>query len=437
MNRALWILISICITGTLIWTIRRDLHLIKLTSGDIRNRIVGARLQKDNQSPYFYKWKNGDGIRYYDPGNFNANAVSVSTASPFFHILLYPLAEFRQYTINRIWLALQYLLLAISVFLSLKLTGTVPQKIAVLTAGTGILFTEGWISMIIYGQLYLIPPFLAIAFIYYFQNNKAPAHALISGTIFIVAILIRPTILLFFLPFIFLVNKYTRHYKILFFIPSVLLLSWILTSSTQRQLWTDYRNNIQEHVKIHYLKDTTFKVNDPDPHYAEWEGMNYNEMVTEYKKGLFINHSQDVNFSTLISDIFHVKIPLPLLAGLFFIIAGIMFLVFWAAYTDGSTFYNFPLLGYSLYMLCDFFSPINRYQYYAVQWVCPLLIAGVIFTFRFRKTYALIMICLILNIVSAPLIKMEHTLGEYLWLACFFYLSLFYHKQKDVNIIRV
>ena len=146
MNRALWILISICITGTLIWTIRRDLHLIKLTSGDIRNRIVGARLQKDNQSPYFYKWKNGDGIRYYDPGNFNANAVSVSTASPFFHILLYPLAEFRQYTINRIWLALQYLLLAISVFLSLKLTGTVPQKIAVLTAGTGILFTEGWIS---------------------------------------------------------------------------------------------------------------------------------------------------------------------------------------------------------------------------------------------------------------------------------------------------
>lgn len=432
MSRAWWIFISFLITGALTWTITRDLHLIKLTSGDIRNRIVGAHLQKDNKSPYFYKWKNGDGIRYYDPENFNAYAVAASTASPFFHILLYPVAEFPQYTINKIWLALQYLLLAISVFLCIKLTDTVPQKIAVLIAGTGILFTEGWISMIVFGQLYLIPPFLAIAFIYYFKNTKDPVHALISGAVFIIAVLIRPTVLLFFLPFIFLVNKYARHYKILFFIPSVLLLSWILASSTQRQLWADYRNNIREQVKIHYLKDTTFKVNDPDPHYAEWEGMNYNEMVKESKKGWFINHSQDVNFSTLVSDIFHVKLPLPLLISLFFITAGIMFLVFWAAYTDGSTFYNCSLLGYSLYMLCDFFSPINRYQYYAVQWICPLLIAGIIFTFRFRKTYALIVICLILNIINTSFIKMEHTLGEYLWLACFFYLSVFYRKQKNI-----
>jgi len=437
MSQSRWIFISLFIAGALAWTITRDLHLIKLTPGDIRNRIVGARLQKDNKSPYFYKWKNGDGIRYYDPENFNGYAVAVSTASPFFHILLYPVAAFPQYAINKIWLALQYLLLIISVFLCIRLTYTVPQKIAVLIAGTGILFTEGWISMIVLGQLYLIPAFLAIAFIYYFRNNKSPVYALISGAIFIVAVLIRPTSLLFFFPFIFLANKYAGYYKILFFIPSLLLLFWMFTSSTQKQLWADYKRNIQEQVKIHYLNDTTFQVNDPDPHYTEWEGMNYDEMVKESQKGWFVNHSQDVNFSTLVSDIFHIKIPLLLLVSLFLTAACIMFLVFWTAYTARHTFYNSALLGFSLYMLCDFFSPINRYQYYAVQWVCPLLVAGVIFTFRFRKAYALIVLCLILNIINTPFIKMEHTLGEYLWLACFFYLSVFYHTQKISNITPV
>lgn len=416
----------------LAWTITRDSHLIKLKTGDIRNRVVGARLQKDNQSPYFYKWKTGDSIRYYDPANFYPYAVSPATASPFFHILLYPIADFEQRTINWIWLVLQYLLLAVSVFLCLGLARTIPQKTAVMIAGIGILFTEGWINMIVLGQLYLIPPFLAIVFVYFFRNKKSYINAFISGLIFIIAVLIRPTILFFFLPFILLSKKYGRGYKILFAIPSVLLLAWIFTSNTQRQLWKDYRRNIDEQVKVHYAGNPTLTVSEPDPHYTKWEGLDYDEMTREAKKGWFINKSQHVNFFYLAFDVFHIRLSLQMLVSLFFIAAIVMFIVFAFVQRGDRSFYNFPLLGCALYMLCDFFSPIDRYQYYAVQWLCPLLIAAIIFTFRFWKTYFLITICLVLNIVNVGFIKMEHTIGEYLWLLCFFYLAVFY-KQKALE----
>ncbi|MBX3252663.1 MAG: DUF2029 domain-containing protein [Chitinophagaceae bacterium] len=430
MTRTYRIFIGIVVVGALIWTIIRDWHLIKLMPGDIRNRVVGARLQKDNQSPYFYKWKAGDGIRYYDPGNFYSYSASPSTASPFFHILLYPLADLEQQAFNKIWLALQYLLLTVSVFLCLRLAETNAQKTAVILAGAGILFTDGWIHSIVLGQLYLIPPFLAITFVYYFQHNKPPLYAVISGIVFIIALLVRPTLLLFFLPFIFLAKQYTKKYKVLFFLPSLLLLVWLLSSSTQRNLWMDYRKNIDEQVKIHYTGNATLQASDPDPKYTVWEGLDYKEMEKESKRGWFVNTSQHVNVSFLVFDIFHTKISLQLLITLFFITGAAMLIVFMYFNMPGRTVYNFSLLGYALYMLCDFFSPIVRHQYYAVQWVFPLLIAAVLFTSQYWKLYILMGICLLLNIAEVPFIKMEHTIGEYLWLVCFFYLAVFYKQQK-------
>ena len=54
----------------------RDLGYEKLYPGDLRNRVVGARLIHDGQSPYFYKWKPQDGMRYYDPESFTNSIIT-------------------------------------------------------------------------------------------------------------------------------------------------------------------------------------------------------------------------------------------------------------------------------------------------------------------------------------------------------------------------
>ena len=415
----------------LMGSIIRDLQLIKFFPGDMRNRIVGARLQKDHKSPYFYRWQLGDGARYYNPYGFDSFAASPSTASPFYHLLLYPLTEYPQITINKIWLVLQYTFWSICVCICLKMSCTLFQKTGVLIAATVFLFTEGWISLIYFGQLYLIVPFLGITFLYCIRNNNRPVYITIAGIIFIIAVLIRPNFILFFLPFLLLHKKYSLKYKLLFFTPAIILLACILSSSAQRNLWKDYKRNIDEQIKISYTGNPTMQINAADPHYMIFEGIDMYEIQKKNSR-LITDNWQNVSFFLLVRDIFHTKLSVQMLIGLFFLLALVMCSgYYFYNQTKNWNIYSLALLGFCLYMLCDIFSPIPRYQYYAVQWLFPLLVAATIFTPRFWKLYVLLALALLLNIINSPFIKMEHTIGEYLFLISFFCLTLSYTRLKQ------
>src|SRR5882757_9018257 len=114
-----WIALIILFTAIFGWSVYRDIHIEQQYTADLRNRVVGARLEKEHASPYFYTWAQGDPIRYYDPNNIAqpANPLRVSniTATPFFHRLLSPLANLPQRTISRIWLLIEYLALILCV----------------------------------------------------------------------------------------------------------------------------------------------------------------------------------------------------------------------------------------------------------------------------------------------------------------------------------
>src|SRR6187549_2846741 len=94
--RILALLNYIILLSLLTHCIYRDIQLSKQNTGDLRNRVVGARLQKDGKDPYFYKWKKEDGFRYFDPANQGPLAVSNITATPFFHDLLFPVCNWPQ-----------------------------------------------------------------------------------------------------------------------------------------------------------------------------------------------------------------------------------------------------------------------------------------------------------------------------------------------------
>src|SRR5438445_9849442 len=98
-RKIVWfIFLTIC-AAVLAYALYRDIRVEQRYYGsDLRNRVVGARLIKDGRSPYFYKWRIADGVRYYDPDNFDPDncehdSISVITATPFFHHLLSPIAD--------------------------------------------------------------------------------------------------------------------------------------------------------------------------------------------------------------------------------------------------------------------------------------------------------------------------------------------------------
>src|SRR5882757_5689558 len=110
-----WPILIAAFTIILAWAVYRDIQFEQQYTGDLRNRVVGARMAMYHLSPYFFTWKNTDPMRYYDPENrrdsANPSQVSNITASPFFLQLMTPIANLPERTISRIWLLIEYLLL--------------------------------------------------------------------------------------------------------------------------------------------------------------------------------------------------------------------------------------------------------------------------------------------------------------------------------------
>lgn len=249
-----------------------DLQIMSFQSSDLRNRVVGSRLQKDGRMPYFYKWQPGDGVRYYDPINFDSTIVSKSTASPFFHTLLYPIVEYDYQKIIYIWTIIQYVLLCVMVWMAVKMADSRTKKWAILILSVLLLYTSAWKTSIYCMQLYLLIPFLIMLVFWCFGKKQ---HSLffmgVGGVLAAMLVLIRPNTIVFFLPFIFLVGRYGYMRLLMFCGVAVVMILACLLPSRQRELWKEYSQSIAEHVRLH--KSTgSLQANPPDPGFKVWEG---------------------------------------------------------------------------------------------------------------------------------------------------------------------
>ncbi|MES1221601.1 MAG: glycosyltransferase 87 family protein, partial [Bacteroidota bacterium] len=200
MQKVAYIFLIMLAGASLCWCIYRDIHIERQYTGDLRNRIAGARLQKDGISPYFYKWKSADGLRYYDPQNFDTLKVSNITATPFLHQLLYPIADFPQRKISRIWMVIEYILFFLIATISLSFVKKTIQQSAVITTASVFLYTTAWTGHIAAGQIYLLIPFLSLVFYYCIRKNEKILFAALAGVSAAMLVLIRPTAVLFLLP---------------------------------------------------------------------------------------------------------------------------------------------------------------------------------------------------------------------------------------------
>ncbi len=410
------------------------IQLENIFPDDLRNRIVGARLQKDGRSPYFYKWKTGDGLRYYNPQNFNSLKVSTSTASPFFHQLLYPVADMDQRTITHLWVYLQYLLLFMMTGIALVLTATITQKMIVLATTVALLYTNAWIIFIASGQLYLFIPGLAMLAYFFLRRRNGFMTASLAGLFAISLVLIRPNTVFLFLPFLFLARCYSLRYKIAFFLPVIVLLAWTVGSDRQRALWIEYGESISEHIKVHQQEGFALQQNEKDPEFSSWEGWNRLEIEKARARVSGIPDSENGNVFVLVRKALGLQLSKSFLTTASFSLICIFTLLFYFTHRQrGFIIYNLAILGFCLYMISDLFSPIYRFEYYTVQWFFPLLLAASGYVRTYKWIYIAVAAGLIFNMINSPVIKMEHTIGEYIIFAALLLLAFVYNRPRQLN----
>src|ERR1700722_1413482 len=267
------LVLVVTVLSVLGYVLQRDIRFEKGYTGDLRNRVTGARMIKDGRSPYFYKWKKGEGLRYYDPENFDSVGPSNMTSTPVLYRILSPLVELPQATISVCWLATEYLILACLTLFALSQAGSGLQKQLVLLVCLLALLTNGWKEQVANGQTYLFVPLFAMLFLVFWQKSNHAAWAIAAGASAACLVLIRVNTLLFFVPFLFMTRRHTRSWLIVFFIPIGLFAVWTLSTARERGFWRDYFLNVTEATKLNQADDYVRQVNEPDPRFPRWEGV--------------------------------------------------------------------------------------------------------------------------------------------------------------------
>lgn len=440
-----WLLPALAIGLVLGYAIWRDVRFERSYTGDLRNRITGARMIKDGRSPYFYKWKAGDGLRYYDPQNFDDFRPAHMTSTPVLYRLLSPLVEMPQATVSRWWLVLEYVMLASLGLWAFLRAKTPSQKEFVLLAFCLILLTNGWKQHVANGQTYICIPFFAMLFLAFWENGDHPVGSIAAGIAALCLIGIRLNTALFFVPFLFLLPQYSRSRILYFCVPLVLYLGWTMANPHERSLWRDYSNNLQEAARLSQNLPVDTVHNTPDPRYRVWEGIDTVQYSWQNRHLPAPIYSENANVFVLVNRIFHFDLSIRMLALLAMgSIAVIVALYFFRcrlpvlrrmsprlrvppASLDVS---NAAILGVCLFMIADLCSPIYRHQYYTVQWIFPLLLAASAYDGRRKGLYALLLAALVLNCIHLPFVKMGNSIGEYGMLLTFLAMVLGFGVQK-------
>jgi hypothetical protein len=423
-----WLLLIASTLLVLVYAINRDIRFERAYTGDLRNRVTGSRMVKDGRSPYFYKWKTEDGLRYYDPGNFDSLRPANMTSTPFLYRLLSPIAGLPESKISAYWLVMEYLILAgISLFAFFQARTTL-QKQAVLLVFLLVLLTNGWKEHIAHGQTYLLVPLFAVLFLAFGKIRRYHVWALLAGAAAACMILIRVNTILFFIPFLFMSRDFTRPWLAWFGIPLVLFACWTLSSPHERSLWQDYFNNIREATKVNQKQDFVLVHNTPDPRYPLWEGIDTTEAFRYTVDPPAKIYSENGNFFVVFTHIFHRDLSVTALSlvSLLLIVTLVLLFHFHCRPLGRKDMPKAAIFGFCLFMIADLFSPIYRHQYYTVQWILPLMLAASVFTRRQKGWYALLLAALLLNCIHLPFIKMGNTIGEYLFLFVLLALVLTY-----------
>jgi hypothetical protein len=437
-NKKILILNGILLTALLAYSVYRDFQMIRQYPWDLRNRVVGSRLQKDGKLPYNYYWQTKDGSRYYDASNKNQDSLHASniTASPFFHVLLYPICDFSELAISRIWLFLEYFFLGAMIWMVSTLTDDKWKKWILLNVGILFTATEAWKYHIYEGQLYLFEAFLMTGILVALIRSKK-SGIIFAAILAAVFVLTRPIAFVIFIPFLFHFKNNLLFLGVSFFSLALYGL-FVLADPAENALYKNYFTGIAMQVQIHQhsignpAPQTELNVARPK---ASLEGFEPDEIYRLEKEHPIRILSENGNLFMIYYKITARKISMPVLYMLTAVlIVGFSILFYFKGTQYKMHLVQILLFGFILYMIMEISSPIHRAQYNTVQWF-PMVLTGFTLLDGWRnKIFWLLILGLMLNICNFQWLLMRHTLGELCWLAAM--LILVYTNQGKMNLAK-
>lgn len=403
----------ILLTALLLASIVKDVSHLTPFAGDLRNRIVGARMIKDGLSPYFYIWKKGDSNKYYLPPYPQEIKVSSATATPFFHSIFSLVADLPEFQIIAMWLFLQYLVLAGCFLFAISCVADVKQRkmVTPIIAFIAVTFTYtfGWRAHVYWGQNYIFIPLLALIIFYLLKRRFSVINALLFAVFATSLVLLRPIAILIFLPLVFNPKEYFK-WGCAFFLALLAYLTFVLNSPVQKNNWNEYFQSVKIHMEDHQIFGNNFfkttRESLPNEENPTVEEMNAN---TKYlplfevsglsvfydkitSKKLSVNETEFIGLAVCVVLLFPLllciqkKIDIPLLPLL--------------------------LLGFCVYDVFTFCQPIIRGLYNWVEFIFPLLLLPIYLKKIHLIPLLVLIIGFIFNVFLFRFIKMRHILGE-------------------------
>ncbi len=173
-------------------------NTLKYGGIDLRNRVVAARVTLDDRDPYFTKWRVNSPPYFVDGRDyFKTLPVSRYTGTPSLLLLHFPFASLDYKIQQIIWLAIQEILLLLSIFFLAKLSKNKYKLILIL----GFMFIFGsyfWRFHVGNGQIYILFTFAMILSYFLFKKGKE----ILAGFILGLTAIWRPPFIIMGLPFL-------------------------------------------------------------------------------------------------------------------------------------------------------------------------------------------------------------------------------------------
>ena len=386
-------------SSTLCFSIYRDYENIKDGySGDLRKRIVGARYMDKGYSPYFFKWNNQYPSEFFikDESQFPIKQ-NVVTLPPSYLWLLQPIAKLNFGTIEIYWYIFQYVSLLLIFSLFYCRSDAISTKNFLLGIYSLLLFSCGWIKNIDIGQSYILFPFLLSILYIAFRDHR---HLLFYCGIFIgICTWLRPTYLLFALPFCFADNK-------LFFFRGLVLICFLAISQIflcgHLNIWLDFFKSSSNWLSYFY-------------HNPSGEGFGNLVMpsVVEGQTDFSITLLPDYLANIPINLRHFLNISLPgSIFTLIFLFAVIILIFFFFTNRKIEDPAILLLSGFMFYYIGEIFMWAPKYSYYFVELIFPICLLG--YNQKKVNNNTLILLIIGLSLSVFRILPMGFLLGEYI-----------------------
>ena len=358
-----------------------DLHnTLAYPGSDFRNRVVGARLMLEGIDPYLFKWQPGVSERFFDPLDDPTELVSKLSVPPTVLTLHGAIAGLSYVQQKIIWLLVQWGALAGTVWIFLKTSGgrgRTPLMLAVSFCFANSLFWRFHVSS---GQIYVIYTFV-LAIVWFALHSKLKYKNAVGGFAAGVLASLRPSFVLFFIPFALKQQYSFLAGGVAGFISSVAFSYWVVGHF----VWKRYILTILQMTGLLDLA-TYLPSSDRIPLASN---IDYPTIVEGFDWSVTYPlepHFADTSLYLLLNVL---RVPNERGILIFALLATIVFLsIYFLKYVSKENSIGYvALFGTLMCLLGDFFIPIPRFPYYDIQMLLPLLMIISLADPRFLTSY--------------------------------------------------